>query len=271
MKFFNNISRRDKSLLMLLLVVVVFYICYTFVISPSLQVATAIIEQTNSLKSELDNAKSLIGKEDELRKQEKDLRHKINEKYTVFLPKLDQAQLLYKMDSLMINAGIPVSAYTPTLESAAQVPVQIGTYDSLTYPLLDLAKTIQPSLYEQKEIPAAPSTDAAASPSDAAVPPTDAAAQSPDAAAGGPDMVPNVDITFGFENASYESIFAFITQVEAMNKTIVLKSSDISKNDTGLSGQLTFGFYALPTLDEKQADLLKFNPVIPKGKPNPFN
>ena len=132
-----------------------------------------------------------------------------------------------------------------------QVPVEMGAYMPESYPLLDLATTIQPDLHSQQEAAAPPSVDAEAG--------------------SGADMVPNIDITLNFENASYENIYAIIGQVEKMNKTTVLKSADISKGDTGLGGQLTFGFYSLPTLDEKQADLLKFNPVIPKGKPNPFN
>ena len=92
---------------MLLLVVIVFYISYTFIISPSLQTATAINEQTESLKSELENAKSLIGKEDELNKDAKDMLKELNEKYSVFFPELNQAQLLYKMDTLMAGAGYP--------------------------------------------------------------------------------------------------------------------------------------------------------------------
>ena len=83
-------------------------------------------------------------------------------------------------------------------------------------------------------------------------------------------MVLGTDVSVGFAGASYESIFNFINSMEKMNKTVVLKSVDITKDETGLGGQMIYSFYSLPKIDSNQEDGLDYSPTIPAGKPNPF-
>ncbi len=249
MKMFSNLSGRDRNLLMVLLVAVVFYLCYSMIIAPSLESATILKEEAASIKSELDRAKDLIGREEELGKQAAGLREALADKYSVFFADLNQSRLLYKLDTLMLNAGITVSSYIPSPETAAPVPLEQGSFLPVNYPLLDLAKEIQPSLHQQEGL---------------------SAEETNGMDEGASDMIPGADITFVFENSTYESVYAFINAVEMMNKTVRLKNIDITKDETGISGQLIFGFYSLPTLEEKKKDELKFDPVLPKGKANPF-
>ncbi len=82
---------------------------------------------------------------------------------------------------------------------------------------------------------------------------------------------PGRDVAIGFNAASYESIYAFIGQVERMNKTAFLRDITIKEEQGSLSGQLTFSFYSLPPFDPNMKDGLDFKPAIPMGKANPFN
>lgn len=260
MKLFQKMNSRDRSLLILLLAVVVFYLCYSFIMTPAMTKTEMLKADLMSTQEQLSRAHELSGKTDELKIQEKQLRADITKKYSIFLFDLNQSRLLNKVDALMISAGLPPAAYIPTPEAPSQVPVEQGAYAPPGYPLKDLTLRINPNLeaglQTETQGSGAPAAEGSSGETAAAVESS--------------DMIPGTDVTVGFKTASYESIVNFISSVEKMNKTVVVKNVDISKDETGLTGQLILSFYSLPKLDPDQKDGLDFVPAIPKGKANPF-
>lgn len=257
MKLFSNLSHRDRSLLIVLLVIVVFYLCYSFIMVPNLEAAELLKQERAAVDSDLARARELMENRKDLEKQAFDLQKELIQKHSAFFADLDQAQILYKLDALMRESGIVVSGYAPAPELITQVPLVQGAYAQSEYPLKDLAKEISPDFYkEQYRSPQEGSAEEEA--------------EAGQGVATNPDAIPGVDITFNFENSSYESVFAFLSAVEKMNKTTLLKSVEIEKNGIGVGGELNIAFYSLPALEEKQRELLKFVPVIPKEKANPF-
>ena len=258
MKIFSKMSARDRSLIILLLAAVIFYLCYTFIMSPQLEMAQVLKTNLTSAQEELSNAVDISGKADQLQDQERKQREELINKFSGFFFDLDQSRLLNKVDLLMVGSGLPPASYTPTPELASQVLVEKGAYMSQEYPLKELARKINPELQE-----AAPETSQGGNPAANGE-------QAPTEAVQAADMVLGTDVSIGFSGASYESVFNFINSVEKMKKTVVLKSIDITKGELGLEGQLVYSFYSLPKLDSNQEDGLDYNPTIPAGKPNPF-
>ena len=62
MNIFNKMSARDRSLIILLLAVLVFYLCYTFIMSPQLEMAQILKTNLEATQQELANAQDLSGK-----------------------------------------------------------------------------------------------------------------------------------------------------------------------------------------------------------------
>lgn len=257
MKIFLKMSARDRSLIILMLAALIFYLCYTFIMSPNLEQTEILKANLSTTQEELAKVEGLSGKADQLQTQEKKQREELIEKYSNFFFDLQQSRLLNKVDALMTGVGLPASSYLASPELASQVPIEMGAFTPQEYPLKSLAEKINPDLLEGNN----DGSQAAAVNGEAAAP-----AEAVEAS----DMVPGTDVSVGFAGASYESIYNFIGSVEKMNKTVVLKSVDITKDETGLTGQLVFSFYSLPKLDPDQKDGLDYNPAIPAGKANPF-
>lgn len=244
-------SRRDRNLLMVLAVAIVFYLCYTFIITPALDQKAILDMELEAVTAELERAEAAIAGLPELEKQAKALNKELEQKYKVFFPELDQARILYQMDTLMINSGFDASSFIPSSAVATAVLIEQGSYLPLSYPLLDIASRINPDL----------AGSAAASQEGT---PAEATGESG-------DMIPEMNITISFNDADFESINGFLAAVEGMNKTVVLRNVSIAEETDGLQGQLLLSLYALPRLNDAENGYLEFTPVIPQGKPSPFN
>jgi len=251
MNAFLKMSGRDRNLLILLLTVVVFYLCYTFVITPCMTETRMLQAELQSAKDELARAEALSGKEDEMKEQEAAMKKEIVEKYAAFLTDVKQSRLLYKVDILAVGAGLPISSYVPANAAVSHVTVETGFYVPEDYPLENLAFEINPELPKG-------SSDGEESGSRVSAPD------------GSGDMLPGTDVSIGFGTTPYESVYQFIAEVEKMNKTAFLKSINLTGSGGTVQGQLVFSFYSLPRFDPNQKDGLDFNPAIPPGKPNPF-
>lgn len=251
MKILAGMNRRDKSLLVVLLVAVIFYVCYTFIMAPNMDAIKILKQEKVSVDSDIARAREVIKNKPQLEILADDTKRELISKYSVFFTDPDQAQLLYKLDTLMVESGIYVSAYTPLPEVIAKVPIEQGEYSEPEYNVKDLAKEISPGYYK------------------------DRLRKVQSAGSGGEDMgadiIPGTYITFGFERSSYDNINGFLKGIEDMQKTTALRSINMEKSGAGIGGDMTVAFYSLPALDERQKDYLNFVPVVPKDKTDPFN
>lgn len=246
---FANLNKRDKNLLLLLLVVVAFYISYTYVITPALSTNGALKAEQVQLQSDIIRSKELIEKEEELKTQAGQQKQDIDKKYNIYLKSLNQAQILIRMDTILTESKFNIERYIPTDTSAVQVPLESGLYEALKYPLLNMAKQLNSNLIEE------PSQEAGE------VLVTEGELG---------DMLPNSEITFSFNDATYSSMYEFIKSVEGLDKTIQLKAINISGNEDKISGEIIFSLFGLPPIDENNMTDYPVIPVIPKGKANPF-
>ena len=249
MSAFSNMNKRDKNLLLLLLVVIIFYLCYTYVITPALEISSALKVEQEQLQADLLRAQDLVGKEEKLRTQSEQQKQEINEKYNIYLKSLNQAQILTRMDTLMSETKFAVDRYIPTETAAAQVPVEMGLYEALKYPLLNMAKQVNANIAEEKSQTEGETTV------------TEGELE---------DMLPNFEITFSFNDATYSSMYDFIESVEDLDKTIQLKNISINGNEENISGEIILSLFGLPPVDENNMTDYPVISVTPKGKVNPF-
>lgn len=250
MRRFGKISARDRSLLVLLVGAITFYLCYTFVIVPGLDKNILLRGEIAATQAELQNAKQLAQDSGELIAQEKKLKQDLIKKYSVFFNNLDQANLLYRLDSMMLASGLRAAQYLPSPVQFTSVVLEQGEYIPPDYPIQDLSRKIEPKLAEG--LPAGQAADASGN------------------EAGTPDSIPCFEVMVNFEGATYESVYSFVNSLEQMNKTVIVRSLDYAVAEGGIRGQLLLDFYALPGLDPAQPEDLRFTSVLPKGKTNPF-
>jgi len=251
MKAFNNISARDRNLLILLLAAIIFYLSYTFVLTPGIEKSGLLNGDIAATQDEIARAKELIENRNDLARQENKLRKDLVDKYAVFFTNLDQVELLHKLDTLMTGTGIKANSYMASILTVSSVELEQGGFAPLNYPMLDLAKNIEPKLYEGE-----PSEQLAIT-----------AGQEGDT----PDRIPCMEIIINYNTTSYDSVYNFIYSLEQLKKTVIVKSIDYTKQEGYLEGQLILDFYSIPQFDTTQNDGLTFVPVIPQGKANPFS
>lgn len=252
MKFLSKMNSRDRNLLVLLAAVVIFFLCYTLIMTPSMEKANLLKGEIETVKAELLRAESLADKEGELENQAAELREELLDKYSVFFTDLNQANVLNRLDNMMYGTGFAITSYIPSEVAVSQVLVESGAYVPLDYPLLNLARNIDPERYEGVT-PEQTASDGVGEDSS--------------------DKIPCLELTINYDNTAYETVYSFINAVEKMDKTVIIKSLDFAKGDEGpgLQGQMILDLYSLPGFDKSQSDSLEFTTVIPKGKPNPFN
>ncbi len=70
---------------------------------------------------------------------------------------------------------------------------------------------------------------------------------------------------------SYGSTIEFLQSLELMDKSVIVRNVSLLRAERGLDGQIILAIYSLPKIDDTDKDILRFEPVIPKGKTNPFS
>ena len=256
-------SQRDMMLLMILAVAILVFVAYYFIISPALDKGEVLSLEAQTVNTQFEDAKALVKNYPTLRLEESQKKTLLTEKYKQFFYDLNQERILYKLDTLMAGAGFAVTSYTSTPTIAAQILFPAPVYYNISYPLLDLASRANPSLIPLEASSASQITQTTAQSSPG---------NNPDGSPAAPvDAIGTTDISLGFAAATYESTMAFLKAVENMDKSVIVKSVTFIKAEVGIEGQIILSLYTLPKVDDTDKDLLKFSPVIPRGKANPFN
>jgi|GEM_PF-1364777 len=269
-------NQRDKNLLVILLTFIIAFACYYFIIDPAMQKGELLKQEVAGAEEELARVNDIMEHRADYARDEKKLRERLIGEYSNFFYDLNQERILNKMDLLMTATGFAVNSYSPMPTVAAPIIMAKPEYTPLSYPLLDIAAKSNPSLIpaqstEPSVAEAAPDADASVNNvSDEEMQETETEAE-PAANEAALDAIPTSDVTLGFSGATYEGAMAFMKSLENMDKTVIVRNISMSKAEAGIDGQIVLTFYSLPQLDDSSKDLLKFLPVIPRGKANPFN
>lgn len=241
-------NQRDKGLLIILGGVVLAFLIYYFLLNPAIMNLSILRAELTATEAELTLSQDMIVQLPSLKLEETKKKSQLIEKYEPFFYDLNEEQILYKLDNLMIEAGLPVGSYSSTPILVAGIPVMGNTYQPLAYPLLDLARLSNPDLINQ-------------------IQPNEGSPLDPNSTT---DTIPTVDINISFGPTSYPSAISYIQKLEGLNKTIVVKNLTMGADGGNISGSLTISLFSLPKLDQGEAASLQFYPANVKGKSNPF-
>jgi Tfp pilus assembly protein PilO len=248
----NTISKRDQQLLTILLAVVLIFLAYSFVAGPAYDKGKVLKGDIRSAEETLQTAQDLVQQGPQLKKELALEKAEMQEKYRIFLYDINEPNLLYSLDTLMAASGFAVNSYQQDVSIVGTIDFIASDYVPPQYPLLDMAKELNPDLAQNQ------GQGTNTTPEDAG---EDLAA-----------AVEQMDINIGFSGAGYDAIYRFITAVEGMERSFIVNEISIGKEPetAGLSGQLIVRAISLPKIEEAQKDDMNFEPVVPKGKTNPF-
>lgn len=253
-----NVSERDKKLLMLMIMVLVAFLCYYFILNPALMKGSLLKSQYEEAKSENHRVEAVINKLPDLKKEEVSRKQQLQEKYKQFFYEINEARILYKLNTTITAAGFPADSVAFSRASAAEIDVDASDYEPLIYPLYVNATKTNPTLaIPKKETGDADQTNQPQQQSQNSIP---------------KDSVAYSDITIGFASSSYEAIYNFLKKLEELDRSIVVKNVTIAKSieTNGIKGEIVLGVYSLAKPNASDSSDLQFDLVLPKGKPNPF-
>ena len=242
-------NERDRNLLIILLGIILAFLLFYFVTSPAIDQTALLRAQAKEAKATLEHTKTLVAQLPELQKQENEKKQQLMQKYAPFFYDLNEEGLLHKLDALMAESGLSVGSYDCAVPAAASIPVISSQWQPLTYPLKDLATITNPELAE----------------------PGQPTGQVPGEDTSGADSVASVDITINYGPATYPTIMNFVSKLEGLKKTMIVKNLAAGVEEGGgLAGSVTLSLYSLPKLDQSEATYLQFFPAFGKGKADPF-
>ena len=251
------VSKRDRQLLSILLAFILVFLCYYFIAGPAFDNGSILKQDISIAEQNMQQYKLVVEQGPVLEREVAEKKDELTEKYAIFLYKVDEARILYQLDTLMTGTGFAVNRYQQSGKDVSKVEMPSSDYAPNLYPLLELAQQLNPSLIEVSV--EGNNTD---KPEEETV--TEETVTL--------DNVEYMDIGIGFNNAGYDAIYRFLTSVESLERTYILSDIVIGKDtqSAGLLGQLVSRSISLPKVDEAEADDLVFQPTVPKGRPNPF-
>ncbi len=252
-KMTRNMSKRDQNMLLLLAFVLIIFVIYYIVIGPQFDKGKLLAEEARSAKTEYENSVEIINKLPDIKKEELEKKNILSEKYKQFFYEVNIERILYKLDSLLSGAGLPMSSMTISKPSVGVIVTEKAEYIPLTYPLLELA---------------AKSNDTLINENDSGV---NSNEQTSDSKEGSNDVTAYTDINLSFSSTSYESAYGFIDSIEKMDRTIIIKNIDLRESGNGIDGSLLLSVYSIAKPNQLDENDLEFDPVLPKGKANPFS
>ena len=251
-----NISERDKKLLMLMIMVLAAFLSYYFILNPALMNGSLLKAQYEDAKEENHRVETVINKLPDLKKEEVSQKQQLQEKYKQFFNEINEARIMYKLNTTITTAGFPVDSVAFSRASVAEIAVDTTDYKPLIYPLYVNASKTNPDLAITKE---------------------DTGDQTNQPQQQNQNSIPNdavvySDLSIGFSTSSYEAIYSFLKKLEELDRSIVVKKVTIEKSieTNGIKGEIILGVYSLAKPNESDSSDLQFNPSLPKGKPNPF-
>ena len=247
-----NISKRDQQLLTILLAVVIVFIMYYTIAGPAYDKGVLLKNEMHLAEEDLQRMQTTIEQAPELKKDVVAKRIELQEKYKLFLYKIDEPKLIHKMDNLMSASGFDIDEYVQSELILSKISFSFSDYIEPRYALLDIARELNPDLAKlesEEESGVKPAEDSVVL-----------------------DQVEQMDIGIGLSGVGFESIYKFLKAVEGLERSFIVSNITIEKGSqaSDLSGQLILRAISLPKIDEAEKEDWVFAPIVPKGKTTPF-
>lgn len=121
------LTKSEKTLLVLLGIVVVFYLSSSFILTPQAEKVSSLNAEIVTLDNQIADMNNTIKKEDNIKKEWKMLHRERDEILKNYFPVLDQAQIIYLLNDLIVDDRVNISDLNftnPSEEKLGEMAVQ---------------------------------------------------------------------------------------------------------------------------------------------------
>lgn len=146
-----TMNKRDQGLLLILAFILIAFVIYYLVISPQYEKGTLLAEEAKLTKIEYERSVEIANKLPDLKKEELENKKNISKKYKQFFYEVNIERILYKLDSLLSGADLPMSSIAISKPTVGVIETEKTEFNPLTYPLLELAAKSNDTLINKNE------------------------------------------------------------------------------------------------------------------------
>ncbi|NLW40603.1 MAG: hypothetical protein GXY96_06730, partial [Tissierellia bacterium] len=107
----RELTRNEKFLLSLLAIVIFFWLVYRFVLTPQFERLNSLRNQKIEYQNMITSINENLKKENDIKKEWEELSRDKERIVSKYFPKLDQAEIIYLLNSLIDDENISVSDY----------------------------------------------------------------------------------------------------------------------------------------------------------------
>lgn len=121
------LTKSEKTLLVLLGIVVVFYLSSSFILTPQAEKVSSLNAEIVTLDNQIADMNNTIKKEDNIKKEWEMLHRERDEILKNYFPVLDQAQIIYLLNDLIVDDRVNISDLNfanPSEEKLGEMAVQ---------------------------------------------------------------------------------------------------------------------------------------------------
>ncbi len=254
-----KMSKRELLMVIILLVIALVGGSYYLLLQPQSETKADLLVQQEELDTQVKTVEAQVASIPRVREGAETLARQIKEDTASYLPEIRAEKILLMLDDLFVQNGIVVrsSSFTPPGPAQGSNPSAPQPSNPGTYLTLD---QIAAKLQELDKAPTEPTPT-----------PTPAEPIDPAAIQSGLASVTVLGTSIEFE-APYESMAAFITGLEDLQRSLAVKNLMVSQTEFGtVTGSIAVDFFALPKIYDTSDDpYLEWPYTGEYGKINPF-
>lgn len=242
-----KVTSRELTLLIVLGAVFTVYVLYTFLFTPLIRdilISRDALETARIEKQTVENHSVTIP---ELLRQQEEVAAEAEKKVTAFLPSLDEDLITSFFHRTIANGG-------PQLQTMSLNNLEVTNLDSLI-----------PAPLAELDYPYGNYTKVANKDADKE------SYQNPQPGDNDPSKsVLNRRVSVAFSNATYDQAVQQIKLVENLERTILVETFVLSRQESGLSGSIVYNFLGLDKITKDDIGLPETKLTEGNGKANPF-
>lgn len=249
-----KLTYREKILLVILGFIAIIALEYYLIFQPQLNKIQNLLLDQRNCRMEVQRVKAEISPDNTIHKDFEVMNTRIEEKTVRFFPVVLQDKIIVVLDGIL--GKIPVKA------------------DSMNFTVIDVKPVERRKAATKKQFPVRDLVDEykMLSDEDNSAVETNKAAEAVKSVQ--PDnnqlLAENMEIDIQFES-SYAQLMSFIKEIEAMNRTIVIKRLNVTKGQGDvLKGNVQLEFFALPKIHEQDSEYFNWIYINTYGSENPF-
>ena len=263
-----KITTREKIMIIILVFVILIAMSYYFMFSPQLARIQSLKLEQSEYMLKVQEVKSQINIIDQMEANITELENGVLEKSLPYFPEIIQEKLIVIIDGIAKKTGINLKNIGFGAAALVNPPVP-AKQSAVEYPLKNIVNDYISITQENPESNSGSGSSGSINKNPAVSAPSVTTASK---AAENLPQLESMGVTLQVEG-SYEQWASLIKEIEALNRTIVIKNLTITSSSTEnnkISSNIQIDIFALPKLQQQDAEYLQWPYSGGYGKANPF-